>query len=438
MKNIVYFFGAGAEAVFNTPLGNNYTKETALVKRTSLYECLDDFYKKRGESNYIKEFMFREKSEALFEEYKRTVLRMTESSEWKPDERNLFWGHKNTFESEEKKERDNSERIKEIREAFRKEYEKIVSEKYKPEDPYSNIEEPYKSIIKEFSFFGAIERDFSCIIDPERMGPKRFWRLINYFWGAFFSILIPILDHYDGYSQYLPYRSKSNKDKYSFVLQNLDEVLNTVENINPDETSFKCDEKYINYYSALKDGFSNSDITIKAAMTTNYTPFVRRYFEDKAIYLAGELRMFEEIKTMHVAPYSECIGGVFPFMQTQAVVKPIISKYQMEQYSKAISALEGGTGEENYLVVIGFSFCENDSHIMGIVRDSLLDGGIKKIVYYKYCEDPGKFNKNEETQKVLKALRLVDEKKLLAHIEVRPIPKKEDICRDVQDTIASI
>ena len=215
--------------------------------------------------------------------------------------------------------------------------------------------------------------------------------------------------------------------------------LKIVEEINPDDASFKCKKEYINYYSVLNKAFPNSDIAIKAAMTTNYTPFVRRYFEDKAIYLAGELRMFEEIKTMHVGKYDECVGAVFPFMQTQAVVKPIISKYQMEQYSQAISVLERKEGEENYLVVIGFSFCENDSHIMGIVRDSLLDGGITKIVYYKYCDDPGKFTQDEEKKKGLEALRLTDEKKWEDSTVVRLIPKKkEDLYLDVQKTIENI
>ncbi len=437
MKNIIYFFGAGAEAVFSEPLGSVYTKVTVLAKRGSLYEELEKYYKRVGVKKYIKEYLFDAKSKDLFEEYKRTVIRMDAPTSMKPKEEKVFVRHQNTFiDADTQRKRRHTSKLRQCKRDFEKQFDSIVSEDYNPDNVFDKIKEPYRSAVKNFSFFGSIEKDFACIIDPYRMGGKRFWRLINFFWGAFFSILIPLLDNYDGYAKYTAVKNKSKNEKYGFVLNNLEEVLKIIEDIDPDVKTFNCNNKYLNYYSVLKGGFSNPDIVIKAAMTTNYTPFVRRYFEDKAIYLAGELGMFEEIKTMHVGKYDECAGAVFPFMQTQAVVKPIISKYQMEQYSKAVSVLEEKGGEFNYLVVIGFSFCENDSHIMGIVRDSLLDGGITKIVYYKYCEEPGKFNGDEEKQKVLETLRLTDDKKWEDCVVVRLIPpKKEDLYSDVQKTI---
>ncbi|NLY82248.1 MAG: hypothetical protein GX078_05685, partial [Clostridiales bacterium] len=53
----------------------------------------------------------------------------------------------------------------------------------------------YQNLIKEFSYYCTVEKDFATIINPNKFGIKRFSRLINYFWSAYFSILIPILTY---------------------------------------------------------------------------------------------------------------------------------------------------------------------------------------------------------------------------------------------------
>lgn len=52
MPQITFFFGAGAECVYNMPLGAQYTLDTILSKRSKMYDALEKFYESRINESY--------------------------------------------------------------------------------------------------------------------------------------------------------------------------------------------------------------------------------------------------------------------------------------------------------------------------------------------------------------------------------------------------
>jgi hypothetical protein len=69
-KQITFFFGAGAEAVFKMPLGAQYTLDTILSKRSQMMSALKVFYSDRTNaysSNHVAQHLFSEDSHTFRE-----------------------------------------------------------------------------------------------------------------------------------------------------------------------------------------------------------------------------------------------------------------------------------------------------------------------------------------------------------------------------------
>ena len=219
-----FFFGAGAEENYGIPLGSAYTLDSMLNKKDAMYAALKNFYSVRIKfcTPYRSEFLFRHGSHTLFEMFISTAIRNKTKL---PKDLNTvvsqieFLRNIDRLEDAQSEELKNLEsRIKDIlydKESGISLYEQIISD-------HTHIKDTYRIIINDFSYFGAVEKDFSCIIDPNAEGTSRFWRLINYFWSCYFTILLPIL-----------YRSKKyggnntgfSDNPYSYVLNHLGEVI---------------------------------------------------------------------------------------------------------------------------------------------------------------------------------------------------------------------
>jgi NADH dehydrogenase/NADH:ubiquinone oxidoreductase subunit G len=104
-------------------------------------------------------------------------------------------------------------------------------------------------------------------------------------------------------------------------------------------------------------------------------------------YLAGKLSQFEYPHLLFVEDFADKKAiipnndFVFPFLMTQAPVKPIITPVQIREYVKALRQLESA----DVLFVLGYSLCENDNHINAMLREFLIKG--KKIVYFAYDQE---------------------------------------------------
>lgn len=381
MSQITFFFGAGAECVYNMPLGAQYTLDTILSKRSKMYDALEKFYESRINESYSnkyrKEVMFQSNSNAFFEIVERALKRCKDF-------------------------KDNDDEIHKLLEIYSKHQKDTMTEKQKFKEEASNLLESiykyvyididtddglnkrpidcnvaidkYKNLINNFSYYGSIEKDFSSIINPVNCGVYRFWRLINYFWSAYFSIVIPVLKLDNDY-----FKEIAN-DKYNKILDNLYSVTDKVFSKDFFECHKDKTENDKNYYYILKKYFSNS-----FAITTNYTPFVENYWGEDCAYLAGSLNLFEIPEKLSIVEAEDIQKKdfVFPFLATQAPVKPIVDAKQIQEYSKSIEKLS----ESDCLVIIGYSINENDNHINAILRDFIVKNKNKKIIYFEYSKD---------------------------------------------------
>lgn len=367
-----FLFGAGAEVGYGLPNGGTYTYQTILQKRSKMYNELRKFYKKRLKENYISEYV----KQFLFTENSHTYREIIyDSLNSISSNNNLTKNESKLVESVLKIESDEQQITEEIKSIIKSTYEVIVT------DESECATDLYPNLINNLTYYGAIEKDFACIVNPNKVGKNRFWRLINYMWSAYFSIVIPLLDNSEKYKNKNEYKN----DKYAFVLEHLKEITDYIYSAEFYDSYNKNDSDNNDYYLAIKENLSPY-----CFLTTNYTPFAKQCMNtDKMLntaYLAGELSVFElptELTVKDIRKDSIKINDfIFPFMMTQAMVKPIINKYQLTEYSKAISYLE----KIDTLIILGYSLCENDNHIVSLLRDYIMNPK-KKIIYFEYDRD---------------------------------------------------
>jgi hypothetical protein len=396
-KKITFFFGAGAEAVFEMPMGAQYTLDTILSERSKMIEALRAFYK--GKTNeysttYVGQYIFNKDSHT----FREIVHRAAEALAVEPKDvdaeskRVLNCFNYNDTDTE-----------KAFFEEVRNVFEYVVIDIDEPPTDgkrpqcISGVDVPkkYLSLMEQFSYYGSVEKDFSTIINPKKAGSRRFWRLINYFWSAYFSIIIPVLELSLKYTNNEEYK----KNKYAYILSHLDEI---VKYIYSNEFRIEIDKKYQrSYYGKLKQAFPNSN-----AVTTNYTPFLEFAEFTETIFLAGKLSQFEipeELRVIEIGGNEDIANKfIFPYMSTQAPLKPIVDCAQLKEYNKFINTL----GNTDVLVIIGYNINDNDNHINALLRDFLIQKPTNRIVFSQYVDTPNDFNREKAISDVAKKLRI--------------------------------
>ena len=396
-KKITFFFGAGAEAVFKMPLGAQYTLDTILSKRSQMMAALKDFYSDRTNaysSTHVVQHLFSDDSHTFREIVHRAarILRDCEDN-MDPDSKRIV--ELSRYDTKD------TAAAKTFFEEVKKVFEYVVIDIDKPRDNSKRPQQikvdgsPYSSLMDKFTYYGSVEKDFSTIINPKEAGTHRFWRLINYFWSAYFSIIIPVLDLSSKYLNNEEY----TKNKYAYILTHLNEV---VRYIYSDEFRSEFDKKYQNsYYSKLKQAFPNS-----TAITTNYTPFLEFAKFEETIFLAGKLSQFEipeELRVIEIGDNEDIANKfIFPYMSTQAPLKPIVDCAQLKEYSKFIDTLDN----TDVLVIIGYNINDNDNHINALLRDFLIKKPTNRIVFSQYVKNPDEFNREKSISDVAKKLRI--------------------------------
>lgn len=237
--------------------------------------------------------------------------------------------------------------------------------------------------IPDDAYFGIIESYFAALINPKKRS-QSFWRLINYYWSAYFSVAGPLIDR-----AYKDDRLYKQKDLYTFTLSNLRDVVETI----AAGDLYTSEEIDASYYGRLQGMFDN-------ALTTNYTGLSEALFpgnpvEKKCVYLSGAFWQFENLDsltTYDLLSQAVCdqLGDndfIFPFLMTQAPVKPLIDARQIETYARALDVFN----RTDLLVVLGYSFCESDYHISALVRDYMQKPGSRLI----YLDHGGKMTGSE-------------------------------------------
>lgn len=397
--NYGFLFGAGADAGYNLPFGPRFTTETLLRRRTKMYDALHNYYHTRlpavcpsGEvyvKKYLKQFLFQKNSHTFREIIENTSSKIEINSlALSDDSRDIVIAY-HTSQNTPKNDVAHKYALGRFENLVASSFDGFVTDL----DEDLADTDRYKTIKDNLSYYGAVEKDFASIINPNDAGLTRFWRIINYFWSAFFSIVLPLLSNSTLYHNDIAKKS-INGEQYSYVLNHLSEVLDYLWG---DEYAQKITPP-INYYQELKEHFSPSCV-----LTTNYTPFAENILEIKDIaYLAGKICSFELPHKYKIVEHRDLENDdfFFPYMLTQAYVKPIISPYQLEEYAKSLNYLKN----MDTLIVLGYSLCANDSHILSMLREFIKQPEKHMI----YCQrEQSKDRKTKAS--IMNALRLPEE-----------------------------
>lgn len=386
---ISILFGAGAEGekYFGICNGNDFILDSIYTKKEKLYEALaNKIYKNikidKYINNYEREFLFNKKGKPFINLIDSLI-----------DKNFVFKSPETNCLIDDIKHNG----IDKSGDSLNKLYEIIIKENVNAVDDKA---EDRKAICEYLTFMGTLESYFSSIVNPLEYGQTRFWKLVNYYWSAYFSILIPILDNVEKYKEDEEY----NKNKYAYVLGRLNEISeelfddNFIENFNKKE----------NYYSEVKKLIEEGR-DIAYIFTTNYTPFVNLtgLAKDKICYLAGKLNQFEypeELYVKEINTNNKLINRdmAFPFIMTQVPVKPIVEAKQINEYAKFIKYLN----DTDILIIIGYNLNKNDNHINAIIRDFVLKKN-KELIYCEYSNKGFKnFDKDKKREEVKNSLRI--------------------------------
>jgi hypothetical protein len=154
----------------------------------------------------------------------------------------------------------------------------------------------------------------------------------------------------------------------------------------------------------LKRAFPNS-----TAVTTNYSPFLEFAKFEKTMFLAGKLSEFEipeELRVIEIGDNEDIANKfIFPYMSTQAPLKPIVDCAQLKEYSKFIDTLDN----TDVLVIIGYNINDNDNHINALLRDFLIRKPTNRIVFSQFVKVVDEFDQESTISSVAKKLRITSE-----------------------------
>lgn len=361
--------GAGAEIdYFGLPSGKQFVFDTCYHSNMPLYKALDSFYEQRlsGKAE--------SRNEKAPKTYQPLFLYSAQNSEFKKlaehiiddsDQRTSLLQIVGRSEAESKSGSKKPLDDKELQTLYN-----LLIRRNDHRDLLSNVRKDVLEHIPDDAYFGIIESYFSSLISPKRRN-QSFWRLVNYYWSAFFTVAEPLIRKvYEKESLF------QQLGIYQFTLSNLNDVIKAI----TDRNLCKQSEYEETYYGKLQGKFDN-------VLTTNYSGLSETLFpsktENTCIYLSGAFWMFESLESLTARDIrTEPIAQnefVFPFLMTQAPIKPIIDANQMRSYAKAIEALDS----TNLLVVLGYSFCDSDYHIASLVHDYMQHPN-NRLIYLSY------------------------------------------------------
>ena len=385
-------FGAGAENLFDLPLGSEYTKQTILTYNSKLLSALELYYKNNVNqlnenycSRYYKEKLFNKNSITFREMIYKTLIYINDNELFD----NLNITENISFIDANKKD----EFVK-----FCDDIYDIIVNDFNKEN--NNVEK-YHKIIDNIQYSGNIEKDFHTIINPNKLGIKKYWRIVNYYWNAFFTILIPILKKSNKYSNIF----KLEENEYFYIINNIKTIISDLFGNNflkECNNYFENKEKKPYYINLSIEGIKPNCI-----LTSNYTPFVKLLNVDKTFYLAGKLSMFEIPNKLSVIDLSDNKKNLpkdntfFPFLMTQSPIKPMICTAQYDEFYNANYELS----KCKYLYILGYNINSNDNHINSILHEFICKNN-KKIIYFYYVRKNEIFDEEKALNEINKSLKI--------------------------------
>lgn len=366
--------GAGAEAgaPYHIPGGQSFTWETCYTRNTRLYDALEKYYSpilhhsdaSLNLPNKYQSIFLYEANNASFADLVNVILSSREGTDLvttligadflnrKPSKKGV------TLNDDE----------------LRFLYDSLIKNVGADSHVLLNLKDLALKHLPDDAYFGIIEGYFSSLLNPARRN-QSFWKLINYYWSAFFAVAEPIIEHL--YSNDALFKELGI---YQFTLKNLFDVIHSI---------FSC-ELIESYKRREPDYYTELSGLFDYALTTNYTPFIESMEVKKAckpIRLSGSLSQFESVPGLRIYDLVEESPAdqtfLFPFVMTQVPVKPLIDYRQIFEYAHAIEAID----TSDLVVVLGYSLCQNDAHICSLLREHIYKCQRNRIIYLSYQSD---------------------------------------------------
>lgn len=285
---------------------------------------------------------------------------------------------------------------------------------------------------------GLLDGYFHTIINPKKHGIRNFFKVFNYYWFCYFTMIEDIINsnvidtsslkkYYIEVPDGKDDNNKKRELKYEYILNNISEFTRDL---------YKLDVKpnIDTYYKLLKKKCKEQNIKPNI-VTTNYYKFCEILVDSKSeepsdskdgqpIYLNGQLKDFEFPVTLEVQDFEKMNDSIssrklfFPFIWGQSYVKPIVHSSQIQQYDRFYELLMKNT---DILVILGYNINEDDNHINSFLREYVMrkDKDTRLIVVVS----KGNKEDNEDNEDVAKKLRCLEEE---VNIEYCKVNYKED------------
>lgn len=177
------------------------------------------------------------------------------------------------------------------------------------------------------------------------------------------------------------------------------------------EKESKAVEKKDGYYNLLQDAINRSFL-VSGVATTNYTSLIDNVLgdsliEEGIIHLNGSVKDFYDpyfnkiLKEEDKDNYQEHF--VVPLLFSQSGTKPMTTISMAEKYVKLYNLWKDATA----IVVVGYSFGEDDEHVNGILRTLVNEDG-RSLIVVTLRKD----SDNETPDKIASKLRVPNDNKI--------------------------
>ncbi|WP_203074832.1 hypothetical protein [Falsiroseomonas ponticola] len=169
------------------------------------------------------------------------------------------------------------------------------------------------------------------------------------------------------------------------------------------------------YYHDIAKCVAAGGIAISGVGTANYTSLFNEVMKsaglgERASFLNGSVGDYYDpyrnsILAMENDEVATCGRFVVPFLFTQSGIKPLTTVEMSRRYVQFYDAMDASDA----VVVAGFGFNGDDSHINGMFRQLIESAGSaskRKIFLCWYCDDVGRFDERTAKLEVCKKLRV--------------------------------
>lgn len=441
MGTVTFLFGAGAEVSYGMKQGLEFLEYAVMGKeaKDQRLDALEKFFKRKKVKNSYSRIIVFDKSKFLktcvfnkaldhtdsennyLNKYKDQIFCILSESSRKELTNELgiedvnYWDKcgENLLKQKENKNNSSSEIYKmarDIRTKLEEKFEKAIQNGISFEelifiDELGNSFDILQSLFEEKELKkenkkilelkvnlpagGLLDSYFHTIINPEKYGIRNFFKVFNYYWFCYFTMVEDIINSdvidtssLKKYYTEVPCESK-DKQKQKRELKYYD-IINNISDFTRDLYKLDVTPTNNTYYKLLKEKY-NSSKTKPYIITTNYYKFCEILVDsekDNLIYLNGQLKDFEFPFSLEVKDFEKTNDLIsseklfFPFVWGQSYVKPIVHSSQIQQYARLSKILK----KTDTLVILGYNINEDDNHINSFLREYVIRKGKRLIV----------------------------------------------------------